>query len=121
MLVQGNTVATSHSGLFGNELEVWSAIWVASNKYGTDFDTMWDLAKCESSLNPVARGDSGLAYGIFQWHQASWNMYNKKFGLQLDRNSTKDQCEMTARVLFLSGGYRNWTNCFNTKVLADKL
>ena len=66
ILVQENTVATSHSGLFGSELEVWSAIWAASNKYGTDFDTMWDLAKCESSLNPVAKGDAGLAYGIFQ-------------------------------------------------------
>jgi hypothetical protein len=121
ILVQGNTVAVRHLVLKSDVLEVWSAIWAASNKYGTDFDTMWDLAKCESSLNPVAKGDAGLAYGIFQWHKPSWDMYNKRFGIQLDRNNAKDQAEMTAKVLLLSGGYRNWTNCFNTKVLADTL
>jgi len=107
--------------IWGSEMMVWAAIWEAANKYNVDFDVLFQLAKCESSLNPVVYGDSGFAYGLFQWHKSSWDLYNKKFGTNLDRYNLEDQCEMTARVLLTDGGYRNWKNCFKIKVLADTL
>ena len=113
MLVQGNTVAVSHSGLSKNEMEVWSAVWVANNKYpNISMDLLLDLADWECKLNiPTEKcvGDSGKAVGRWQWWQSSWDIYNKKFGTNLNRNNTNDQAVMTARVI-LDGGIWNWKN-----------
>ena len=80
---------------------------------------MYFLAKCESGLKHDNRyGDHNLAYGLYQWHQSSWNLYNKKFGTNLDRKNIYDQAMMTARVLSI-GGYKNWTNCFRKQILTD--
>ena len=120
ILIQGNSLATRQMVLKSDEQNVWSAIWAASNKYGVEFDILYNLAKCESSLKHETFGDSGRAFGIYQWWESSWNMYNKKFGTNLDRYNLEDQSEMTARVLS-EGGYKNWAKCFSTKVSADKL
>ncbi len=93
-------------------------IWEASEKYNVDYDILYYLAICESGLKQNRYGDSGLAYGIYQWHQSSWTLYNKKFGTDLDRNGIEDQITMTAKVL-AEKGYKNWANCFKQQVLGN--
>jgi len=117
ILLQGNSLVRSHSGALQNDLE--RLIWEAADKYGIDYDIMYFLAKCESGLKHDNRyGDHNLAYGLYQWHQSSWNLYNKKFGTNLDRKNIYDQAMMTARVLSI-GGQKNWTNCFRKQILTD--
>jgi len=117
ILIQGNSLVSGQSGALQNDLE--RLIWEAADKYGIDYDIMYFLAKCESGLKHDNRyGDHNLAYGLYQWHQSSWNLYNKKFGTNLDRKNIYDQAMMTARVLSI-GGQKNWTNCFRKQILMD--
>jgi len=117
ILIQGNSLVSGQFGALQNDLE--SLIWEAADKYGIDYDIMYFLAKCESGLKHDNRyGDHNLAYGLYQWHQSSWNLYNKKFGTNLDRKNIYDQAMMTARVLSI-GGQKNWTNCFRKQILTD--
>ena len=119
-IITENTLVGHCSPLQGqSEVEVWQAIWSANHKYpNISFDLLMELGKCESGLKQNKYGDSGKAYGIFQWWQSSWDMYNKKFGTNLDRNNVYHQAEMTAKVLSEGGAY-NWKNCFKHRVLAD--
>lgn len=120
MLLQGNSLATSHPALFGNEKEVWSAVWEANHKYPEiSFDLLYRLGQCESGLRHNKFGDNGKAFGLYQWHQSSWDMYNKKFGTDLDRKNIYDQAIMTSRVLLESNGWKNWQNCFKKQTLGD--
>ena len=117
LLIEGNSLVSGQSGALQNDLE--RLIWEAADKYGIDYDIMYFLAKCESGLKHDNRyGDHNLAYGLYQWHQSSWNLYNKKFGTNLDRKNIYDQAMMTARVLSI-GGQKNWTNCFRKQILTD--
>ena len=119
LLIENNSFKGKPAIIWGSESDTWSAIWEANHKYpNISFDLLYELGKCESGLKQNKYGDSGKAYGIFQWWQSSWNLYNKKFGTELDRNNVYHQAEMTARVLN-EGGYRNWLNCFKRTVLAD--
>ena len=83
-----------------------------ADKYGLEYDLLYNLAICESGLIHENRwGDRRLSYGLFQWQEKSWDLYNKKFGLNLDRYKLEDQTEMTAKVL-AEGGEHNWRNCW---------
>jgi len=99
--------------LIGEQAEAWDAIQRASEKYGINFKLMWELSFCESRHRQSAVGDSGLAVGIFQWHNSSWKAYCSHFGVKLDRYSVYDQAELTALVLSEEGVPNgNWYNCF---------
>ena len=109
LLIENNSFKGNTPLIWGLEL----AIWEATAKYGLDYDLLYNLAKCESNLIHEGQfGDKKLAYGIYQWHQGSWNQYNKKFGLNLDRYKLEDQIEMTVLVI-KDGGQQNWKNCWN--------
>ena len=117
ILIQGNSLVSGQSGALQNDLE--RLIWEAADKNGLEYDLLYNLAMCESGLKHENRyGDHNLAYGLYQWHQSSWNLYNKKFGTNLDRKNIYDQAMMTARVLSI-GGQKNWTNCFRKQILTD--
>ena len=116
ILIQGNSLVRSYPGALQNDLE--RLIWEVADKYQIEYDLLYNLAICESGLKHEKYGDNGRAYGLFQWWQSSWDMYNKKFGTTLDRKNIDDQTEMTAKVLNI-GGYKNWTNCFKKQVLVD--
>ena len=110
ILIQGNSLVTSHSGALQNDLE--RQLWEVADKYGLEYDLLYNLAVCESSLIHENRwGDKGLSYGLFQWQEKSWDLYNKKYGLNLDRYKLEDQTEMTAKVL-AEGGEHNWRRCW---------
>ena len=107
LLIENNSFKGKVAIIWGVE----SLIWEVADKYQIEYDLLYNLAICESGLKHEKYGDNGRAYGLFQWWQSSWDMYNKKFGTTLDRKNIDDQAEMTAKVLNI-GGYKNWTNCF---------
>ena len=110
ILIQGNSLVTSHSGALQNDLE--RQLWEVADKYGLEYDLLYNLAVCESNLIHENRwGDRKLSYGLFQWQEKSWDLYNKKFGLNLDRYKLEDQVEMTALVI-KNGDQHNWKNCW---------
>lgn len=114
ILIQGTALKAISGPLVGIEAEIW---WMA-HKYGLDYKLMYDLAVCECNLqHENCWGDyssltnSYLAYGIYQWHQDSWDDHNEWLGLDLDRTKLVDQIEMTALVL-KNDGQHNWKNCW---------
>ena len=104
------------------ELEIRQEINRVADKYGVSRWIMLSLCYCESRFNPEATGDSGMAYGLYQWHLTSWKhfagIYHKRYDLYLLRNNWKDQIELTGFVL-ARGGENHWLMCFN-KIYASK-
>ena len=98
------------------QMEIAQSIYLEAGKMGVSPKKMILLADCESNLNQRARGDfrsetgEYMAMGVFQWWQGSWDFYTKKYKLDLDRESVKDQITLTALVL-KNGGAKNWVNC----------
>ena len=94
------------------EIELWLKSY--AEQYGINLESFRTLAWCESGLEPTAfnpKDPNGGSYGLFQWQKHSWAYYNKKFKTDLDRNSWKNQVEISARVLAEKNGWRNWINC----------
>ena len=56
------------------------------------------VSKCESNFNPNAIGDGGKAKNIFQYHEPTFNRYEKLLGEELDYNSYHDQARLTAFI-----------------------
>lgn len=48
---------------------------------GENKDLIKCLIKYESSWNVNAVGDSGLAFGLLQFHEATFNFYKERYGL----------------------------------------
>jgi len=108
ILIQENSLQANSGLLWGIEREFWEV----TDKYGLEYNLLYNLAMCESGLIHENRwGDKGLSYGLFQWKKKSWDLYNKKYGLNLDRYKLEDQTEMTAKVL-AEGGEYNWRRCW---------
>ena len=124
--IQGNTLSgeTNRAIIWGEKAEIWDACYRAEIKYpDVSFNLCWNLAQFECGLrHKNCYGDSGLAYGMHQWWQSSWNLYNKKFGTNLDRKNAFDQAEMSARVITVGDTF-NWKRFFKTYImtLGDKL
>ena len=57
------------------------------------------IIRKESSWNPTNIGDSGNAYGLLQFHQSTFDMFSKKYGLELDRNNPIDQIVLANLML----------------------
>lgn len=104
--VQGNSLYWANGAITDPILlHLWDSSW----QYGNYYEVK-RIAICESNLNPKAIGDLGLAFNIFQWHQESWDLYNKLFETNLDIYSWQDQIEMTLKVI-KEKGYKDWVNC----------
>jgi len=67
-----------------------------------------DIAKCESMLNPTAVGDGGLAYGVFQFHKPTFEMFAKKIGESLDYYKTEDNIKLAVWA-FANDREFHWT------------
>lgn len=66
------------------------------------------VIRCESQYNPKARGDSGRALGVGQFHKPTFERLSKLMGEELDYNSYYDQTKLLAWSL--DNGYgANWT------------
>lgn len=84
--------------------ELLIEIETVAQKYGLSANRMINLAKCESSLNQEAKGDSGRAVGLYQFHLSTWNENCKG-----DRENIHDQIICTAQMI--SRGMANRWSC----------
>lgn len=80
------------------ELTIEETIAKYSQIYGAPERLLYSMAMCESNLNPNIKGDSGLAVGLFQYHDGTWNRMSSYMGETLDKYSWHDQIKLTAWV-----------------------
>jgi hypothetical protein len=69
---------------------VQTAIASASARSGVAFDYLYNQAKVESSLNPVARARTSSASGLFQFTRQTWLATLKTHGADLGFNAEAD-------------------------------
>lgn len=119
-IVQGNSISGVNSLLTSQEIELHDAlesedineVLNESVKYG---ELIKCLIKCESSFNPNATGDSGLAFGILQFHEKTFDRYCVKYNLELDYRNPIHQivlCDLMLQEDF--DNVLHWTNCWNS-------
>jgi len=76
--------------------------------YGGDVELNKKVIKCESNGKQTAVGDSGLSRGIAQFQKPTFDRLSKKFGEELNYNSSYDQLKLM--VWSIANGYgSNWT------------
>lgn len=61
---------------------------------GVDSKLISKVVECESQYNHNASGDGNRAYGIFQYHKASFERHAKLYGEELDYYSVYDQVKL---------------------------
>jgi soluble lytic murein transglycosylase-like protein len=89
-------------------LTIEDKIRIAATVHGVDPDLSVKIAKCESGLNPTVYGDSGKAYGLYQFHRGTFEMFAKEAGLELDYYNPEHQI-ILANWAFAQGYYSHWT------------
>ncbi len=67
-----------------------------------------NIADCESHFKTDAHGDGGRAYGPFQFHKKTFEMFAKKFGEKLDYLNTEDNIKLAVWALGSDRG-RHWS------------
>lgn len=83
-----------------------------TKQYGVDPVIFKKVMFCESSNNPDAVGDHGLARNVMQFHKPTFDSYAKLYGKQLSYDSYEDQIELAA-WMFSNGEQHHWT-CYST-------
>ena len=103
------------SGPLRNVLSPLVQIALASEKYGVSEQDLLDIAKCESNMkHEGVYGDGTLAYGIFQFHRGTFNMFKVEAGKpDMEYENMGDQIELTAWALKKGYGY-HWS-CYKPK------
>ena len=88
----GNKSSTSR------ESEVRSIVEYYAQKYEVSAQEMMVTLKCESGYrHEGVYGDSGLAYGIAQFHEATFNSFKKTAGMpELEYKNMNDQIHLMA-------------------------
>lgn len=86
--------------------EIKQRIADLSQKYGLDYEQLSSVIQCESQFKTSATGDKGLAFGIAQFHLATFNGFCKG-----DYYNTFDQLECMA-YMFSINQAKHWS-CFN--------
>jgi signal transduction histidine kinase len=83
--------------------QIKEAISEVAIKYGIEQSELMTTIKCESSFNALAVGDHGLAYGLAQFHESTFDRYCSG-----DYHSPKDQLVCMAQM-WLNHGQSNWS------------
>lgn len=77
-------------------------------QYKVDASLLKKVMWCESSNNPKAIGDGGLAKNVMQFHKPTFDSYSNKLGEELSYDSYKDQIKLAA-YMFSIGEAHHWT------------
>ena len=93
-----------------------------ADMYGIHPEMALAVAQCESQLKTTAVGDHGLAYGVYQFHESTFDLFKKQFGDEsLEYKNTEHQVELALWAISHGKG-ANWT-CYRNlpaKTLALK-
>lgn len=74
------------------------AVIAYASMYYAPAEPLLKLATCESNFNPKALGDQGMAFGVFQYHKATFEAFSRLMGQSLDYYSYYDQSKLTSWV-----------------------
>jgi len=91
-----------------------------AKEYGVSARYLVCLAREESRFDPNASGDSGKAYGVWQYHLATWQMFRRQMGLSTEdlRACEKESTRTTAWAIS-KGLDRHWSvasKCADEKI-----
>jgi len=88
-----------------NQVGVISLIWQEFSVYGADIAQKALLvAKCESSLDPLARNASSSAVSIYQILKGTFTHY----GCIGDRENPQDNIRCAARIYRATKSFKDW-------------
>jgi hypothetical protein len=91
------------------QLDDWFTTY--SNQFSVDRQKLWNIAVCESGLNPnVRNGDYG---GLYQFATHTWQ--TTRTAMNLDSNPdlrfNPEEAIKTAAFKIATGGLSSWPNC----------
>jgi len=92
-------------------LSVKQILQTVPKKYGVNPKIVENVAFCESTLRYNAVGDGGHAYGILQFHKPTFLQFEKKYGEDLNYNSSYDQAKLASKMI--KDGYGSHWTCYN--------
>ncbi len=93
---------------------VFKLIEKYSAEYGVPKKLATDIAACESSFRPDVYGDTGKAYGIYQFHKPTFELFSKKIGEDLDYYNVEDNIKLAMWAIANDKG-RHWS-CYKKLV-----
>lgn len=96
------------------EPSVMEMAYIYSNQFGVDFDTFYSVILCESGGDTNNIGDKGLAIGVLQFHESTFNAMSKEYGEVLDYHSANDQIKLGSWA-FSKGYDSHWTTAVAIK------
>ena len=91
------------------------------NQVGGDYKRyrlLKSVVACESSWRDDVYGDSGKAFGLFQYHEQTFKSFSKRYGKELDYKNPFHQIELSVWA-FEQKSLRNHWTCF--KLLSKNL
>ncbi|HBM45676.1 MAG: hypothetical protein UT05_C0004G0018 [Parcubacteria group bacterium GW2011_GWF2_38_76] len=83
-------------------------------KYSKEFNYSEKMARaiayCESNYVPNARGDNGKAYGVYQFHKPTFEMFSRLKGEKLDYYNPEDNIKLA--IWALANDKENHWSCY---------
>lgn len=76
--------------------------------YGVPKDLALDVADCESDFRANVYGDGGRAYGTYQFHKKTFELFSKKLGEKLDYFDLEDNIRLAIWALANDRGH-HWS------------
>jgi hypothetical protein len=95
-IVQGNSIVEQSAPI---NIHPYSLGSLKSSELLNENTLISCLIRYESGGDPEAIGDHGLAKNVLQFHEATFNLYAEKYGLDLDYNSAEDQIRLATEML----------------------
>jgi soluble lytic murein transglycosylase-like protein len=91
---------------------VRGALIDASRAYGINLRRFVAVAKCESSLDPNARSDSGAYLGVMQQHRGYWPARAARAGFRgASPFDPRANVFTAAHMIRHGGGWGHWQTC----------
>ncbi len=90
--------------------ECWKGLITQyARRYGVDPKLAVAVAQCESELRTDVYGDHGLAYGIYQFHENTFNLFAREFKLSGMRYSDPEDSIQLAMISLANGKGDHWS------------
>ncbi len=89
-----------------------------STLYHTSYEELEAVIFCESGWRVDVYGDGGRAYSLLQFHQPTFNAWEKELGEDLDYKSWHDQIKLGAWAFSKGTKYKkHWTCSYIVGIL----
>ncbi len=75
-------------------------------------EEVYEIVRCESGFDPNAKNPKSTAYGLCQFLDSTWEYVQKKWDMDLNRHSPKNQLYACERLL-KEEGLKHWEPVLN--------